>query len=98
MGKGGSTMATGNQVSKGGLIMETQWYEIQVKGQLSSAWSDWFDGMEIIFDSGATQIRGPLNDQAALYGVLARLQSLNLILLSVRCLHADSRDHLPDTS
>ena len=65
--------------------MEPEWYEIQVRGHMSAAWSDWFGGMEVTnLDSGEAIICGPLPDQAALHGVLARIHSLNLTLLGLR--------------
>jgi hypothetical protein len=65
--------------------MSQEWYEIQLKGQLSASWSDWFDGMEVrALEGGEMLLRGPLADQAALHGVLARAYALNLTLLGLR--------------
>jgi hypothetical protein len=59
-------------------------YEIQVERHLPDGWSDWFDGMAICYDpGGVTMLKGPLPDQAALLGVLNKLQSLNLTVISV---------------
>ena len=59
-------------------------YEIRVEGHLGDRWSDWFDGLAIRNDPiGETRLTGLLSDQAALYGVLAKIHDLNLILLSV---------------
>ena len=61
------------------------WYEIRVKGHLSPQWADWFDGLELKpFDDGQMLLAGRIVDQAALIGVLIRLNRLNLALLSVR--------------
>jgi hypothetical protein len=63
-------------------------YEIRVKGQLTgSNWSAWFEGMELtVTGNGETLLRGMVADQAALYGLLARLRDLALPLLAVnRC-------------
>jgi hypothetical protein len=60
-------------------------YEIRVAGQLSDGWSDWFEGLAIRAEPGGeTVLRGPLEDQAALYGVLGKIQALNLRLVSVK--------------
>jgi hypothetical protein len=60
-------------------------YEIRVEGQLSDQWTDWFDGLSIQSQSkGITILRGPLPDQAALYGVLTKIHMLNLSLISVK--------------
>ena len=65
--------------------MEQECYEIHIKGHLSAGWSDWFDGLTVTnLDDGEAFIRGPIRDQAALHGVLARVYSLNLTLLGVR--------------
>jgi hypothetical protein len=62
-------------------------YEIRVEGVLAERWSDWFEGLEICSDQNEeTTLRGLLIDQAALFGVLTRIHSLNLELVSVsRC-------------
>ncbi len=65
--------------------MEKPWiYEIRIAGQLHENWSDWFEGLAIDSAAGCeTTLRGTLPDQAALLGVLAKLQALNLTLISV---------------
>jgi hypothetical protein len=60
------------------------WYEIHVQGRLDPRWSLWFDGMTLAAGAdGTTVIRGPVADQAALHGLLARARDLGLPLLSV---------------
>ena len=59
-------------------------YEIRVEGHLSDRWADWFDGLLIHNDpNGKTTLSGWLADQASLFGVLNKIQALNLILISV---------------
>jgi len=59
-------------------------YEIRVEGHLSDHWSAWFDGLTIRTEpNGETRLAGLLSDQAALYGVLAKIHNLNLVLVSV---------------
>jgi hypothetical protein len=60
-------------------------YEIRVKGCLNGHhWSEWFGGMTVTAtEDGETVICGPVADQAALNGLLARLRDLALPLLSV---------------
>ncbi len=60
--------------------------EIRVKGQLEGEmWTRWFEGASIAPETGGeTVLRGPVRDQAALYGMLARLRDLALPLVSVR--------------
>ena len=59
-------------------------YEIRVEGYLSDRWSAWFDGLSIQNEpNGESKLTGLLSDQAALYGVLAKIHNLNLVLVSV---------------
>ena len=63
-------------------------YTIRVKGCLPAPeWAEWFGGMILEIDEtrGETCLRGPIADQAELYGLLARLRNLRLTLLSVEC-------------
>jgi hypothetical protein len=58
--------------------------EIKVKGQIDEHWSDWFEGLTITHtDKHLTIISGSVADEAALYGLLAKLRDLGLQLLSV---------------
>ena len=60
-------------------------YEIRVNGVLGSGWSAWFDGLQVTSDDcGHTIIAGPITDQAALHGLLAKIRDLGLDLLEVR--------------
>ncbi len=60
-------------------------YEIRVKGNLDQKWSSWFDGFTITPQAkDATELTGPVADQAALHGLLARIRDLGLPLLSVQ--------------
>jgi hypothetical protein len=59
-------------------------YEIRVEGHLGDRWSDWFDGLTIRNDpNGETRLTGLISDQTALYGVLAKIHNLNLVLVSL---------------
>jgi len=65
-------------------------YQIKVPGELDESWSDWIGGMTIAVECEGegqpiTALTGLL-DQAALQGLLRRLYSLGLPLLSVSCL------------
>ena len=61
-----------------------RWYEIRLQGHLDSRWSAWFDGLEVVTqDDGTTVVRGTVEDQAALHGLLAMLRDLGLPLVSV---------------
>jgi hypothetical protein len=59
-------------------------YKIRILGDLDNRWSDWFDGWELSpSNDGTTIIMGQAVDQAQLYGLLAKIQNLNLPLISV---------------
>ncbi|HJU97402.1 MAG TPA: hypothetical protein VJ644_05465 [Jiangellaceae bacterium] len=65
-------------------------YEIRLKGRLSSRWAARFDGMTLSHDGdGTTVLHGPVVDQAALHGLLARVRDLGLPLLSVTQVEPD---------
>lgn len=64
--------------------MAREWYEIRIEGQLPAEWSEWFEGMEIRSGPGGESVlSGPVADQAALHGVLAKIRNLNLKLIAV---------------
>jgi hypothetical protein len=51
---------------------------------LDPRWSAWFEGLQVSSDqAGQTIITGPVTDQAALHGLLAKNRDLGLPLLSV---------------
>jgi len=71
-------------------------YQIKVLGLLDESWSDWAGGMTITIESEddgppVTTLTGSL-DQAALQGLLRRLYSLGLPLVSVICLECCSEN------
>jgi len=60
-------------------------YQIEVKGNLDQKWSDWFDGLTITPQANdATTLTGPVANQAALHGLLAKVRDLGLPLLLVK--------------
>jgi hypothetical protein len=62
-------------------------YQIKIKGYLDNKWSDWFDGFTISHPvEDETLLIGPVSDQGALHGMLAKIRDLGLPLLSVECL------------
>jgi len=71
-------------------------YQIKVPGELDESWSDWAGGMTIMVESeGAgppgTTLTGTV-DQAALQGLLRRLYSLGLPLISVVWVEGSSNE------
>ena len=58
--------------------------EIRVKGQIDQHWSDWFDDLTVTHaGQNETVLTGPIVDQAALHGLLAKLRDLGLPIVSV---------------
>ena len=65
-------------------------YEIRVEGILDGRWSSWFDGLDVrTSGENETIIVGPVLDQAALHGLLSRVNDLGLVLISVRRIEDD---------
>jgi hypothetical protein len=65
-------------------------YEIRVEGILDERWSSWFDGLDVrSAGQNETIIVGPVLDQAALHGLLSRVNDLGLVLISVRRIDND---------
>lgn len=59
-------------------------YQIRIRGHLDLWWQDWMAGLQIVHEpSGTTLLSGSLPDQAALFGVLLKINRLGLILLSL---------------
>jgi hypothetical protein len=68
-------------------------YQIKVPGELDESWSDWAGGMTITVEREGdgppiTTLTGTV-DQAALQGLLRRLYSLGLPLISVSLVEYD---------
>ncbi len=60
-------------------------YRFRVSGHLDDRWSEWLGGLAIrLQEDGTTLLVGPVVDQAALHGVIARIRDLGQPLLSVR--------------
>ena len=58
-------------------------YQIRIKGQLDSQWTNWFEDLTITHeDNGDTLLTG-LVDQAALHGLLKKVRDLGMPLVSV---------------
>jgi hypothetical protein len=59
-------------------------YQIRLRGHLDARWATWFDGLTLTRKSdGTTLIQGPVQDQAALHGLLQKVRDVGLPLISV---------------
>jgi hypothetical protein len=71
-------------------------YQITVPGHLDESWTDWDARMNVKLERGddgqpITTLTG-IVDQAALHGLLRRLYSLGLPLISVICVRRRQED------
>jgi hypothetical protein len=66
-------------------------YQIRLGSHLDPSWDEWFDGLVIDhLPNGETLLTGPLVDQAALHGVIAKIRDLGLALLAVNSESTDA--------
>lgn len=73
-------------------INDPEIYQIKVKGLLGQQWSDWFEGFTITHQGeGETVLEGPVRDQGALHGLLAKIRDLGIPLLSLECLPQEKK-------
>jgi len=72
--------------------IQLEHYAITVKGQLDSRWSEWLEDLTVTHtESGDTILSGPITDQSASHGLLARIRDLNLALIVVNRVEIDQR-------
>lgn len=87
------TDENGNQIRGGErtVFQRGGLYEIVIEGHLDKKWSDWLGGMDITHDeAGYTLLAGTIADQAALYGLLAKIRDLGLALISLTAMSVES--------
>jgi hypothetical protein len=65
---------------------QRQVYQIRVHGHLGPKMLRAFEALTAQPEGGDTLLTGGLPDQAALYGVIAKLEALGLELVELRCL------------
>jgi hypothetical protein len=64
--------------------VEQKNYQIRIEGHLDDHWAEWLGGMIFAqFPDGTTTLTGQVVDQAALYGLLKKLDDMGLSLISV---------------
>ena len=66
-----------------------QTVRITIHGQLSDRLATVFDGMTVAHLDAATELVGPVADQAQLHGLLGRIRDLGLELESVAVSHEE---------
>lgn len=66
------------------MVSTKPFYEIQVQGHFSTQLATWFDDLTVTNQpDGKALLSGPIVDQAALYGVLLKINNLGLTLIAV---------------
>jgi len=74
--------------------------EIRVEGHLDETWAQWLDGFAFTHnEQDETVLRGTVKDQAALYGLIAKLRDLGVRLIEVNIRPAEegSREDVAST-
>ncbi len=72
-----------------GTKSENRIYEFRVEGRLDPYWSEWFEGLVMSYavdeetGTAITVLTGTVIDQPRLHGILEKIGSLNVWLLSV---------------
>ncbi len=67
-----------------GVKLVMQKVGIRVKGYMDGHWSEWFQDFEILTSEENEPIMvGEVKDQAAYYGLIAKIRDLGLTLISV---------------
>jgi len=75
----------------------SSYYEIRVSGILPPEALLDFDRLSASVEPVETVLHGPIRDQAALNGLLARLEAFGVEVLEIRRLHGqDPRSHQDD--
>ena len=65
--------------------------ELRIKGLIDRDWSNWLEKPSVIHTAnGETLLIGIAADRSALYGLLSRLSSLDLQVISLTCDAGDS--------
>lgn len=77
----------------GGPVTASLYYEIRVEGTLPPEALLDFERLSSSVQRVETVVHGPLQDQAALYGFLARLETFGVQVLEVRRLQDESTPH-----
>jgi hypothetical protein len=67
-------------------------YRLVVEGELGPRYASAFDGMTLCAHDGETEITGAIIDQSHLQGLLTRITSLGLTLLSLAALETKSAE------
>jgi hypothetical protein len=74
-------------------------YQFRIREQLDDHQRcDWFGDLQMVRSGGQTILWGAVPDQAALYGIIARVSGLGMTLLSVTRVQTRKTRDKPDES
>ena len=85
-------MIRGHPAARDHPLVVTPHYEIRIRGRVRAALLEDFEGLEHSVERVETVMHGPLPDQAALHGLLGRIEALGLELVEVRRLPPSDAD------
>jgi hypothetical protein len=66
------------------MILVAMQYEIRVRGTVGPALLESFEQLDSQVEASETRLRGPVEDQAELHGILHRIEAVGLELIEVR--------------
>jgi hypothetical protein len=66
------------------MIVVAMQYEIRVRGTVGPALLESFERLDSQVEASETRLRGPVEDQAELHGILHRIEAVGLELIEVR--------------
>lgn len=68
-----------------------QQVEIRIEGRLDNSWTEWLEGFTFSYtEQNETILTGGVEDQAALYGLIAKLRDLGAKLVSVNSVQQET--------
>ncbi|HEY5731447.1 MAG TPA: hypothetical protein VLA72_22140 [Anaerolineales bacterium] len=73
--------------------------EIRIEGRLDNSWTEWLEGFAFSYtEQDETILTGEVEDQAALYGLIAKLRDLGVKLISVNSVQQETGNAPLDVS
>jgi hypothetical protein len=64
-------------------LYQPRTYIIRLKGRLDENWSASFAGMSISYENDSTILKGEIQDNSCLQGIITRIHDLNLTIISL---------------
>ena len=80
------------------MVVQCSRYEFRIRGRVGERLLSSFGGFDAEVRPPETILRGSVEDQAALHGVLQQIEALGLELVEVRQVGSDPEDVQPGTA